>query len=31
MLMSALYAEEQEWPGVREITTAHIEDCLADL
>ena len=29
MLMSALCAEEQEWPGVREITTAHIEVCLA--
>ena len=27
--MSASYAEEQEWPGVRDITVVHIEDYLA--
>ena len=29
--MAALYAEEQRWPGVREITVSHIEDYLAYL
>ncbi len=29
--MAALYAEEQDWPVVREITTEHIEDYLAYL
>ena len=29
--MAALYAKEQGWPGVREITTSHIEDYLAYL
>ncbi len=29
--MAALYAEEQGWPGVREIITDHIEDYLAYL
>ena len=29
--MAALYAEEQRWPVVREISTDHIEDYLAYL
>ena len=29
--MAALYAEEQGWPGVREITADHVEDYLAYL
>ena len=29
--MVSLYAEEQEWPGVRDITVVHIEDYLAYL
>ncbi len=29
--MAALYAEEQAWPGVQEITTEHLEDYLAYL
>ena len=29
--MAALYAEEQGWPGVQEITTEHLEDYLAYL
>ena len=31
MAMSALYAEEQGWPDVQEITTEHIEDYLSYL
>ena len=29
--MGALYAEEQGWPDVQEITTEHIEDYLSYL
>ena len=28
--MAAVYAEEQGWPDVQEITTEHIEDYLPD-
>ena len=31
LAMAALYAEEQGWPGVREITPDHLEDYLAYL